>query len=130
MNLIETLGLTLVRAVEDDASFSPGYQVELRQFYNLVRAEGTQISADTFAQDSIGGGAGLTGEFSIPLGQAIGATLGRAAMAWLQGRTGRTLRFKVGEVETEAKTLAVFDRLLAQAIAAPASQSLPELECI
>ena len=130
MNLIETLGLTLVRAVEYDASFSPGYQVELRQFYNLVRAEGTQISAVTFAQDSTGGGSGLTGEFAIPLAQAIGTTLGRAAMAWLQGRTGRTLRFKVGDIETEANTQAVFDRLLAQAIASRASQSAPELECI
>jgi len=58
----DTLRLTLIRAKDDDASSSSPYQAELRQFFNLVRAEGTKISAAALTSDSIGGG-GYTGEF-------------------------------------------------------------------
>jgi hypothetical protein len=43
MPTTKTLRLTLVRAPDDEASFSPGYQTELRQFYSLASAEGCQI---------------------------------------------------------------------------------------
>ena len=39
----KTMRLTLVRAPNDEASFSPGYQMELRQFYSLARAEGDKL---------------------------------------------------------------------------------------
>jgi hypothetical protein len=49
--------LALVRAQGDDASFGPAYQTGLRQFFYLVRAEGTKISASARSADSIGCGA-------------------------------------------------------------------------
>lgn len=128
MVAVETLRLTLVRAPEDDASFSPGYQVELRQFYNLVRAEGTQISAIAFTKDRVGDGGGLMGEFVVPLAQVIGPVLGRAAIAWLQGRTGRTMRLMAGDLEVDANTQAKFDAFLTQATALRLRQPLPELD--
>jgi hypothetical protein len=48
MRTSKTMRLTLVRAPNDEASFSPGYQMELRQFYSLARAEGDKIRAVTF----------------------------------------------------------------------------------
>ncbi|CAE6827181.1 hypothetical protein [Paraburkholderia haematera] len=120
-----TLRLTLVRSEDDQAAFSPGYQAELRQFYHLVRADGTRVSAVAFTMDTVGASGGLVGEFVIPLAQVIGPVLGSAAVAWLQGRAGRKLRLKVGDIEVEANTQAEFDALLAKAIAVRAGQTEP-----
>jgi len=122
MPTTDTLRLTLVRAPDDEASFSPGYQRELRQFYSLARAEGGKISAVTFTTDGADGGDGFVGEFLVPCTSIAGSTLGAAASAWLQGRAGRRLRLTMGDVEVEATstgelygllnlTMAVSDRL-------------------
>ncbi len=98
----DTLRLTLVRAPDDEASFSPGYQRELRQFYSLARAEGGKISAVTFTAAHADGGDGFVGEFMVPCTPVAGSTLTAATGAWLQGRAGRTLRLTMGDVEVEA----------------------------
>ncbi|WP_158936939.1 hypothetical protein [Burkholderia sp. S171] len=102
MPTTDTLRLTLVRAPDDEAAFSPGYQRELRQFYSLARAEGGQIRAVTFTTDHADGGDGFVGEFLVPFTPVAGSTLTAAACAWLQGRAGRTLRLTMSEVEVEA----------------------------
>jgi hypothetical protein len=78
------------------------YQRELRQFYSLARAEGGKISAVTFTTDRADGGDGFVGEFLVPFTPVAGSTLTAAAGAWLQGRSGRTLRLTMGDVEVEA----------------------------
>ena len=98
----DTLRLTLMRAPDDEAAFSPGYQAELRQFYSLARAEGGKISAVTFTADRADGGDGFVGEFVVPFTPFAGSTLTAAAGAWLQGRAGRTLRLTMGEIEVTA----------------------------
>ncbi|WP_075357047.1 hypothetical protein [Caballeronia sordidicola] len=98
----DPLRLTLVRATDDEASFSPGYQAELRQFYSLARAEGGRISAVTFTTDHADGGDGFVGEFVVPCTLVAGSTLTAATGAWLQGRAGRTLRLTMGDVEVDA----------------------------
>jgi hypothetical protein len=102
MTLVDTLRLTLVRAPEDEASFSPGYQAELRQFFNLVRADGITISAVALTVESLGGGGGYTGEFFIALSHVHSRVLRDAAFAWLRGRAGRKARVKIGNTEAEA----------------------------
>jgi hypothetical protein len=125
---IDALRLTLVRAPADEASFSPQYQAELRRFYSLVRAEGIRVSAVSFAINDVAGSGGLVGEFVVPLEQAIGPVLGRAATAWLQGRGGRVLHVKIGDLEVEVTTQREFEALLAQALAMNAGQPIPELD--
>ena len=98
----DTLRLILVRAPDDEASFSPGYQAELRQFYSLARAEGGKIVAVTFTTDRADGGDGFVGEFMVPCTPVAGSTLTAATGAWLQGRAGRRLRLTMGDVEVEA----------------------------
>lgn len=115
MNEAATLRLTLVRSSDDEATFSPGYQAELSQFYQRVRADQIRISAVAFTMDSVGGGGGLMGEFIVPLAQVIGPVLGGAAVAWLQGRAGRKLRLKIGDIEVEARTHEEIDQLLERA---------------
>ncbi|SDN00205.1 hypothetical protein SAMN05216360_10531 [Methylobacterium phyllostachyos] len=54
-------------------------------------------------------------EYIIPLAQAVGPTLGVILVAWLQGRAGRKVRLKVGDVEAEARTADEVERLLNKA---------------
>jgi hypothetical protein len=79
MPTTDTLRRSLVRAPDDDASLSPGYQRESRQLYNLARAEGGEVGPITFTIDSAEGGDGLVGEFLIPFAPVGGPTLMAAA---------------------------------------------------
>ncbi|RQS57832.1 hypothetical protein DID96_36530 [Burkholderia sp. Bp8963] len=88
-----------------------------------MRADGViRVSAITFTMDSVGASGSLVGEFVIPLAQVIGPVLGGAAVAWLQGRAGRKLRLKVGDLEVEARTPEEIGQLLEQAQALQATQ--------
>lgn len=104
MPTTDTLHLSLVRAPDDDASFSPGYQRELRQFYSLARAEGGRVGPITFTTDSAEGGDGLVDEFVIPFAPVGEPTLMAAARAWLKGRAGRQLRLTIGDTEVVANS--------------------------
>jgi len=121
---LTTLRLTLGRAPADAAAFSPAYQTELQQFYQQVRAAGLRVSAVAFTKDRARGG-GLVGDFVVPLAQTPGPALAQATIAWLQGRTGRSVRLKFGDSESEARTPATFEALLAQALALQASPPCP-----
>ena len=57
-----------------------------------------------YFRDAIGGGASLLGEFLIPIAQVVVPALGVVLVGWLQGRAGRKVRLKVGDVEVEART--------------------------
>ncbi|WP_089163979.1 hypothetical protein [Caballeronia sordidicola] len=115
MTPFDTVRITLVRAQEDEASFSPNYLHELKQFYHLVRADRTRMSAVAFTMAGVTGDSGFTGEFVVPLNQEIGPVLGRTAVAWLQGRPGRTVRFTMGELNFDISGFCEFDALLAKA---------------
>jgi hypothetical protein len=115
MSPFDTVRITLVRAQDDEASFSPNYQHELKQFYHLVRADRTRMSAVAFTMAGVTGDSGFTGEFVVPLGQEIGPVLGPAALAWLQGRAGRIVRFTMGDLNFDIGTLGEFDALLVKA---------------
>jgi hypothetical protein len=117
MPVTDTLRLTLVRAPDDEATFSPGYQRELRQFYNLARAEGGKISAVAFTTDYAGGGGGFVGEFMVPFTPVAGSTLTSAASTWLQGRAGRRLRLNSGAIEVESNRVGELYGLLNLTIA-------------
>ncbi|CAB3774844.1 hypothetical protein [Paraburkholderia humisilvae] len=114
MTTVATLRLTLVRSPDDEATFSPDYQSELSQFYQRVRAGNVRINAVAFTKDTTGASRGLVGEFVIPLAQVIGPALARAAFTWLQGRAGRKLRLKAGDLEIEARTIEDIGQLLEQ----------------
>lgn len=62
------------------------------------------------------------GEFLIPLGQIVGPFLGGIIVAWIQGRAGRKLRLKVGDIELEASTPKDLERLLGTALAVKQAQ--------
>lgn len=116
MNDQSELSLRLIPAPDDLARFGADYQAELRQFKGQLKA--ASVDADTrFAVfDSPGTVGGMTGEFLIPAAQIIVPALSVAAVAWMNGRAGRKLRLKVGDIELEASTQEDIDLLLAKAL--------------
>jgi hypothetical protein len=50
------------------------------------------------------------------------------SIAWLQGRGGRVLRLKIGDLEVEVTAQSEFDVLLAKALAMKAGQPIAELD--
>lgn len=75
----------------------------------------------TFAVfDSPGAGGGLTGSFFLswaPTVVSILSTVSVVAVTWMNGKAGRKLRLKMGDVEQEANSQAKIDHLVAQALA-------------
>jgi hypothetical protein len=115
MERVTTLRMTLVRSIDDEAAFSPNYQREIKQFYHLVRADHTRISAIAFTMPGVSDDSGFTGEFVVPLSQQIGAVLARAAFAWRQGQAGRIVRLTLGTLDFDVGTASELEALLARA---------------
>lgn len=101
------LRLRLIAAPDDPALSSPEYQKELRDFYQALESEGVEASPIRYAHDAVGGGGGLTREFTLivttlaPIVAAAAAVAG----AWLHAKYGRKLRVKFGDIEGEAPRL-------------------------
>ncbi|MCF5507466.1 MULTISPECIES: hypothetical protein [Pseudomonas] len=114
------LQLRLLRAPDDSAVFGADYQTELRQFKQQLEVTGLAVSPTFATVDRAGAVKGLTGQFLLSWVPAIGLplkTLGEIAMAWINGRAGRTLRLTVGDVELEAHSKVDIERLVEQVIA-------------
>ncbi|VVP46921.1 hypothetical protein PS850_05198 [Pseudomonas fluorescens] len=114
------LQLRLLKAPDDSAVFAEAYQAELRQFKQQLETAGLGVSPTFAVVDRAGAVKGLTGQFLLSWVPTLGSplkTLGEIAMAWGNGRAGRTLRLQVGDVELEAHSSADIERLVAQALA-------------
>jgi hypothetical protein len=61
-------------------------------------------------------------------GPIFGPAIAAALTAWFQGRAGRKVRMRVGDIEIEAGTRKEFDRLLERALALKADQTNSERE--
>jgi len=109
------VSIRLVRSQDDAAAFGADYQGELRQFRDAVDASGIAISPRIAVFDSVGATGGFTGEFLIPITQAIVPFLTAAVVAWVGRRNGRKLRLKVGDIELEGNTEEDIKLLVAKA---------------
>lgn len=95
--------VVLCRAPDEQKQFGDAIQRDISAVIDALRADGVQVSATWFAMDAVDAGGGTTGALSLlgPLGiAAIGAFAG-----WLKGRSGRTVKLKVGDVEGEAHSV-------------------------
>jgi hypothetical protein len=108
------LRLFLQAAPDEPSVGAPESQAGLREFSAALRAAGINASERVYVRDAAGD-VSLLGEFGIPLAQAIGPTLGVVLVSWLQGRAGRKVRIKIGDIEAEAQTLDEVEQLLRQA---------------
>ncbi|MFU0840531.1 MAG: AhpC-TSA domain-containing protein [Pseudomonas fragi] len=120
MSSTQRLQVSLLRAPDDSAVFGKDYQAELRQFKQHMEAAGFAVSPTLAFFDSPGTDGGLTGQFLLswaPTAVSILSTVSVVAVTWMNGKAGRKLRLKVGDVELEANSQAEIDHLVAQALA-------------
>lgn len=109
------ISIRLVRAPDDVAAFGADYQAELRHFRERFKAAGIEISPRVAVVDSPGATGGLTGEFLIPMTQALTPLITAVVVAWVGRRNGRKLRLKVGDIELEGNTEEDIKLLVAKA---------------
>lgn len=72
----------------------------------LVRFAPAHIEAEApfMVMVSVGGGGGYIGELIIPFSHIVAPVVGVIIGAWLQSRSGRKVRVKIGDNEIEATT--------------------------
>lgn len=88
-----------------------------------------QVFAVPYLTRDLGSASKLFGEFVLPIANLVVPIIGVAVGAWINGRFGRKLKLKVGDVELEANSPAEIDHLLKQVaefkVPLPKSDKLP-----
>jgi hypothetical protein len=111
----EKINLELIAADTDPSLRSSEYQAELKNVASALRGTFAKVSFDMFIQDAIDAPSFLLGGFTIENVKSVVVVLVPALGAWLQGRYGRKVRLKVGDIEAEARNVAEIEKLLKQA---------------
>lgn len=122
------LQIRLIKAPDDPALFSSHYQAELHHFKQQLEAAAITVSP-TFTVFERGGTSTLTGQFLISWIASSTPILlnsaSRIVMDWMNGRAGRTLKLKVGDLEVSAISKEDIDLLLKEASVLKASSPSP-----
>jgi hypothetical protein len=111
---MEKVEISLKRAPDEARVNDPKFQEELTKFSKSLRAAGISYSQRGMAFDAVDAVGYALPEFVVAL-KAIGPTLGTLGVifvAYLQGRYGRKIRLKIGEIEVEARTVEEVENLL------------------
>ncbi|KJR90096.1 hypothetical protein VP95_30170 [Burkholderia pseudomallei] len=103
----------------EQSTLSEDYTRALREFYAFAKAQGGLIPIQGSSPNAP---VGMVVEFAKVIVPLLGPALGAAVTGWFQGRTGRKLRLKVGDVEIEARTPEEVEQLLKQARARQTDQ--------
>lgn len=113
----ERITLILTAAPNDPEVRDPEYQRGLTAVGGALRDAGILYSQRNMTFDAVGAEGYAIGQYVITAAQIAGPIVGVAVGAWIQGRAGRKVRLKVGDIELEAHSPADIERLVAQALA-------------
>jgi hypothetical protein len=111
----DEIEVILSRGPDDPKTHEPAYQKELDVFSKVLRESAVSYSQRGMAFDSAAGGGFPLGDYILPLATGVLGVVGTACVAWLQGRAGRKVRLKIGDVEAEARTTEEVNVLLMRA---------------
>ena len=112
----QVIGIKLKRAPDDPAERDPGFQAELQTFGDLLDSAGIHYSQRTKVQASATVSVYQLAEYVIKnMGPTAIGVVGTAIGAWINGRSGRKVSLKIGNVEVEARTIKEVEQLLQQA---------------
>jgi hypothetical protein len=115
-----TVQVTFAQANDETEA---SYLQDARSVAHAIRAAGgTSITPALTVMGRMEGGVAAIASYVLHVAQAVAPILGPALGAWLQGRAGRKLRLKVGDVEVEARTPEEIEQLLQRAQALLAAQ--------
>jgi hypothetical protein len=112
---MEQIEIVLGRAPDDPQENDPKFQEELEEFSKSLRTAGMTYSQRGMAFDAVDAAGYPLAEFLVTFAKEIGPTLGVILVAWVQGRSGRKVRLKIGDVEAEARTAEEVEGLLQKA---------------
>jgi hypothetical protein len=106
------LAITMIPALEDPSERGPDYQRQLAEFAKSLRKAGVEYEASTLLLTETSPFI-YAGRFVIKLLQTAGP-VGLAGImgVWLQAKSGRKVRLKVGKIEAEAQTAEEVGKLL------------------
>ena len=110
----ERISLELIAAETDPPLRSSEYQAGLKHVTSTLQATNANVSFRVFMQEAIGAPSFLLGGFTIENVKSVALVLGPIVGAWLQGRYGRKVRLKIGDIEAEARNVAEIEELLKQ----------------
>jgi len=108
----QSIKITLIPAGDDPRVNSPAFREELHAFPAGLDSAGVRFSAREMAFDSIDSPEHPVPEFLVTLGPADFPNLARACGAWVQSRSGRSVRIKVGDIETRVGTSEAIQKYL------------------
>ncbi|WP_144157638.1 hypothetical protein [Paraburkholderia sp. BCC1885] len=123
MNAPDRLRLVLRSSTNDDPFVGEGsqYARDIKTFLTAAEQQGGELVRPRLTMDSVQ--IQTVVEFAKVVGPIVGPVVAAAVTTWLQGRAGRKIRLKVGDVEIEASTPEDFERLLSEARALKATQT-------
>jgi hypothetical protein len=108
--------IRLVGSPDDPVISDPAYQKELRGFSSSLHEAGIAFSQRGMAFDSADAMGHPLGEYFVSLAGIVGPVVGVAIGAWIQGRAGRKVKLKVGDIEIEAASQEEVEALLKKAL--------------
>jgi hypothetical protein len=102
------LQICMIPSPEDPPLRSDGYQSELRDFGLIVSSSGLEISDMSPRPVRAEYRPAISGEWRIKLKPTAAPLLRTPVHSWLQARRGRIARLKIGEIETDVRTVDEF----------------------
>ena len=108
----------LMRAEDEPKEGELAFQQQLSHFSQTLRTTGASYSQTAFAMDAVDSQGFPLPEFVIAiktLAPPVITAVAGYATAWVQGRMGRKMRIRIGDVEAEGRTLAEIEALLRMA---------------
>lgn len=112
----ERIHIVLLASHEDPVVSDPAYQQELRTFSAPLHEAGVKFTQRGIAFDSAQAMGYPLGEYFISLAGIVGPIVGVALGAWINGRAGRKVKLKVGDIEIEANSQEEVEALLNMAL--------------
>jgi len=97
--------LFLLQASEEPRITSAPAQAEFGKLRAYLRSRGIPASTSMFYRHDDPNAGGFAGEYVVQLAHAIKPTMETFLVAWLQTRSGRKVRLRVGDAELEAASV-------------------------
>lgn len=119
----ERVYINLLASADDPAVSDEEYQLELRDFSSALSEAGVTFSQRAMAFDAAHAMGYPLGEYFLSLAGIAAPAIGVAVGAWIQGRAGRKVKLKVGDIEIEAASQEEVEALLNKALEVKAKGS-------
>ena len=106
------LQISMIPSPDDPPWRDPGYQSELRNLGQTLKADGLVIHEVGSHPVHPGESPQVSGEWRVELGTTLEPALRAPVGTWLRARQGRTAKLRIGEIEADIRTAEELARVL------------------